>query len=322
MESAKLTLIKQPYAITMAKYRLNVHEFRIMTRIIEALQPSMAYGKDRTAIQRTLTGDIILKLSTSSLLVDGSENHSIVKRSLKSLEEKVFHVSGKDSNGEYETNARLIMKSKYYLSNQMVAIHLDNDLVPEMLALARNYSQYLLEVAFNSSSTYVAKLYLFVSHWRDKTKKSVMIEELREWLGLDDKYERSKDFRKRILDPAIKELKSRADVWFEIDKPIKSGRSIVGYIFKIYTKPSTDNLRRSYVQNVKDTLVLLFELGNYHMKQLEHIVNKPELRPHIHEKIHEIYRYIQNGNVKHVKSYVVKSLLNEFDNKQPTEVAE
>jgi plasmid replication initiation protein len=321
MEDGKIKLIRQPYAITMAKHQLNVHEFRIMTRIIEALQPSMGYGKDRSAIQRTLIGDVILRIPTNSLLVEGSQNHSTVKRALRSLEEKVIHVRGKDSNGEYETHARLIMKSKYYLNSQMVEVQLDNDLVPEMLALAHNYSQYLLDVAFNSSSIYVAKLYLFVSHWRDKTKKSVMIDELREWLGLEDKYEKSKDFRKRILDPAIKELKSRADVWFEIDRPIKLGRAIVGYVLKIYTKPNTLLNQKSHTQNVRNNLVLLFELGKYHMNKLEHIVSKPELSRHIQEKMHEIFHYVKkNGNIKNVKSYVVKSLLNEFDSKKPTGV--
>jgi plasmid replication initiation protein len=321
MEDNKFKLIRQPYAITMAKHQLNVHEFRIMTRVIEALQPNMGYGKDRIAIQRTLIGDVILHLPTSSLLVEDSQNHSVVKRALKSLEEKVIHVRGKDSNGEYETNARLVMKSKYYLNNRMIEIQLDKDLVPEMLALANNYSQYLLDVAFNSSSIYVAKLYLFFSHWKDKTKKSVMTSELREWLMLGDKYEKPKDFRKRILDPAIKELKSRADVWFDIDRPIKLGKSIVGYVFKIYTKPNTLISQQSHTQNVRNSLKLVFDMGKYHINKLEHIISKPELSRHLQEKIHDLHHYIlkNDRNIKNVKSYVVKSLLNEFDSKQPKE---
>jgi len=203
----------------------------------------------------------------------------------------------------------------------MVALQLDNDLVPEMLALANNYSQYLLDVAFNSSSIYVAKLYLFLSHWKDKTKKSVMISELREWLVLGDKYEKSKDFRKRILDPAIKELKSRADVWFDIDRPIKLGKSIIGYVFKIYIKPNTPIDQQSYIQNVRNNLGLVFDMGKYHINKLEHIISKPELSRHLVEKIHDLRHYIltKNRNIKNVKSYVVKSLLNEFDSKQPKE---
>jgi hypothetical protein len=308
------SLIKQPYAITMAKHRLNIHEFRIMTRVIQALQPNMVYGKDRSSIQHTLLGDVILHLPTKELLPEGSDNYSAVKRSLKLLEQKTINVSGKDSRGEYETHARLIMKSKYYLNNHMVEIQLDRDLLPDMFALARNYSQYLAEVAFNSSSPYVARLYIFFSHWKDKTKKTVMLDTLRDWLDLDSKYENSKDFRKRILEPASAELKKRADIWFEIDSPIKVGRSITGYVFKIFKRGGNNPILDSaHTQNIRHILRELFDLGDYHLRQLESIINRPDLHAHIHEKIQEISQHIRKGNVKHIKSYVVKSLKNEFD---------
>jgi len=61
----------------------------------------------------------------------------------------------------------------------MVKVELDRSLVPSYLALAKNYSQYVLDVAFNSSSPYVMKLYQFVSHWKDKRKITVQLEDLR-----------------------------------------------------------------------------------------------------------------------------------------------
>ncbi|MCG8453234.1 MAG: replication initiation protein, partial [Spirochaetales bacterium] len=97
-------LIKQPYAITMARHRLNVHEMRIMVRIIEAMQPNMVYAEDRSVVQQTLLGDTILHLRTKDLLPSKSENYACVKRALKSLEQKVISIRGKDSKGEYETN--------------------------------------------------------------------------------------------------------------------------------------------------------------------------------------------------------------------------
>jgi hypothetical protein len=93
-------LVKQPYALTMSKHRLNIHEFRIMTRIVQALQPSMSYGKDRSFIQHTLLGDITVKIPTKDLLPEGSHNYSVVKRALKSLEQKVINIRGKDASGE------------------------------------------------------------------------------------------------------------------------------------------------------------------------------------------------------------------------------
>lgn len=305
-------LIKQPYAITMARHRLNVHEMRIMVRIIEAMQPNMVYAEDRSVVQQTLLGDTILHLRTKDLLPSKSENYACVKRALKSLEQKVISIRGKDSKGEYETNSRLIMKSKYYLHNQMVEIQLDRDLLPDLLALAKNYSQYLVEVALNSSSHYVMKLYLFISHWRDKTKKTVMLETLRDLLQLETKYEKPKDLKKRILDPASKELKKRADVWFEIVAPIKSGRSIRGYIFKIYKRGNDRRLEEVHTQNIKNILRELFDLRDYHLRQLTPIISRQELQDHVYEKIQKIGAQVRKGNIQHVKAYVVKALQNEF----------
>jgi len=308
------SLVKLPYAITMGKWYLNMPEFRIFTRVVQALQPNMVYGKDRTFIQHTILGDVIVQLPTKDLLPEGSENYTAVKRALKSLEQKTINIRGKDAKGEYETNAKLIMKSKYYLNNHMVEIQLDRDLIPDMLALAKNYSQYLAEVAFNSSSPYVARLYMFFSHWKDKTKKTVMLDTLRDWLELDNKYEKSKDLRRRILEPASEELKKRADIWFEIGEPIKVGKSITGYVFKIFKRGGNNPaLDSAHAQNIRHILRELFGLGDYHLRQIESIISRPDLHAHIHEKIQEIAEHIRKGNVKHIKSYVVKSLKNEFD---------
>ena len=251
--------IKQPYAITVAKHDFNVHEMRIMTRITQALQQDMLYGKTRSEVQKTLFGDKIIRIPTQSLLPQGSQNYSMVKRALKSLEQKVMTICSKDQYGSYETNARLIMKSKYYLNNEMVEIQLDRDILPDYLALA-SYSKYIAEVSMDSSSRYIMRMYQFISHWRDKTKKVVTIEELRDILEIGEKYNRPKDLRKYILEPCIADLRRRADVWFEIDAPVKEGRSIKGYIFKIYKRNDNTHDAAAHEQNIQDVLRSLFGL--------------------------------------------------------------
>ena len=78
------TWIKQSYAITVAKHSFNVHEMRIMTRITQALQKDMKYGKTRLEVANTLLGDKIIRIPTQTLLPQGSKNHAAVKRALKS----------------------------------------------------------------------------------------------------------------------------------------------------------------------------------------------------------------------------------------------
>ena len=228
-------LIKQPYAIAIAKHNFNVHEMRVMTRIVQALQKNMVSGATALEVQETPCNDKIVHIPTQYLLPKGSQNYSAVRRALRSLEEKSMLVKGKDEYGNYETTARLIMKSKYYLNNEMVEIQIDRDILPDYLALA-SYSKYIAEVSFDSSSRYIMRMYQFISQWKGETEKVVTIDELRDILELGDKYRKPKDLRRHILEPCIEDLKKCADVWFEIETPIKAGRSITAYILKVYTR--------------------------------------------------------------------------------------
>jgi len=307
------TWVRQPYAITVARHNFNVHELRIMTRITQALQKDMVYGKTRSELQKTLLGDKIVRISTKSLMPPGSQNYSVVKKALKSLGQKTMVIRSKDKYGSYETTVRLIMKSKYYLNNEMVEIQLDRDILPDYLSLA-SYSKYIVEISMASNSRYTMRLYQFISHWRDKTKKVVTLDELRDILELGEKYEKPKDLRKFILEPSIKDLKDRADVWFEIDKPIKSGRSITGYVFSIYKRNYNRHNASAHEQNITDTLKTLFGLRSYHIDQLREIINKAELHPHIYQKINEIEFQISKGKVERLQPYVVQALKNEFEN--------
>lgn len=305
------TWIKQSYAITVAKHSFNVHEMRIMTRITQALQKDMKYGKTRLEVANTLLGDKIVRIPTQKLLPQGSKNHAAVKRALKSLGEQSMLIRGKDKYGEYETRARLIMKYKYYLNNEMVEIQLDRDILPDYLALA-SYSKYIAEVSFNSPSRYIMRLYQFISHWKDKTKKVVTLDELRDVLELGDKYNKPKDLRKHVLEPCIDYLKTHADVWFEIDSPIKSGRSITGYVLKIYTTNTTTHNSDAHQINIQHILKNVFGLRDYHLDKLREIINKPEYHPHIYEKLRDVESYVRTGKVENVKAYVVKTIQSEF----------
>jgi len=312
----KYTLVRQPYVVTMSKNRLNVHEMRIMLRIVEALQNDMIYGKQRLAVQQTIWGDKVIQVPTKSLVPEG-KNHAYVKAALRSIRTKNILIRGRDEKGEYEVNAGLITESKYYLNNEIVELQISRHLLPSYLALANNYSQYSLEVAFNSSSSYVMKLYQFVSHWKDKSKLTVSIDDLRDLLQIGDKYQHQKDLKRRVLLPASRELKKRGDVWFELGEPIKKGRKITGYVFNIYKRTySEQNSEVSAIllENIKQTLQLLFKFRAHHLKQLAPLLNKPSLYPNLRNKILDISTQIRKDErkIRSRAAYALTSLRNEF----------
>jgi len=309
--------IVQPYAITLCKNRLTLPEMRVMIRVIEALQKDMKYGKTRSMIQNTLFGDKIIKIPTKSLLPDGNQNYSAVKAALKTLANKSIHITGKDEKGRYDLDTHLIIGSKYYLNNEMVELQIHRDLLPSYLALAKNYTRYLVAVAFNSSSPNVMKLYQYISHWKDKPQIKVMVEDLRDWLQLDNKYQRSNDIYKRILYPASRELEEKADIYYKIKEPIKLGRRVVGWTLRLFKKSLTDKeLQKAqvYGDNIRFYLKEQFRLRNQDMIEFEEFIKKPELHQHIWNAMHRVAKQMVNHSnpIKSTRGYMIKTLKNEM----------
>ena len=57
---------------------------------------------------------------------------------------------------------------------------------------------------------------------------------LRKWLQIEEKYKTPSKIKESILDSAMKELKKKADVWFDIANRITKGCRFWGWEFNIY----------------------------------------------------------------------------------------
>ena len=311
-------ILRQPYAVTLAQHRLDVHEMRVIFRVIEALQPDVKYKKSVEEVGKTLFGNKVLRLRTKDLLPGGSKNYGRVRRALKSLRKKDITIEGKNEKGEtYVCYTGLILKSNYYQNNEFVEIELCKELLPSFLALAKNYSKYLLEVAFNASSPNVMKLYQFVSthYWRGDLQKDVYMEDLRDWLLLGEKYPDSKNFRVRILEPAIKELKEKADVYFELKEPIKPGRKIIGWKIRIFKKGTTqDELKKSQQteRNIRHYLKEMFRFKEKDFAPFEKYIKSPEWQPHFWNAMHRVAKKLETKQVDNRRAYMIKTLENEI----------
>ena len=144
-------MVRPGFAITMAKHKYDIYEQRIMIRIIQALPDEMKYDEDSCKIGETIGEDKILRLPTKSLLPEGNKHYDKVKTALVGLENKKIIINGRDKYGKYELIVRLILKSKYYLNNQIVEIKIDKDVFRILLGLSRNYTEYMFNIVFNCS---------------------------------------------------------------------------------------------------------------------------------------------------------------------------
>src|SRR5690606_20281750 len=84
---------------------------------------------------------------------------------------------------------------------------------------------------------YATRLYELLICWR-RTGKTPVIElnDFRSQVGLNEnEYKAMCDFKKRVLEPAIKQINEHTDIKVKVEQH-KTGRSITGFSFKFKPK--------------------------------------------------------------------------------------
>lgn len=128
-----------------------------------------------------------------------------------------------------------------------VYIKLNEELKPYLLGLKQYYTQYHLQNILTMRSVYSIRIYeLIMMELKNTSPKpgnpleiTIMMDVLRRATDTEKKLQKSNDFKKRVVDPAIKEINNL--YWlFKISevRPIKRSRSIIGYTFKVESRSS------------------------------------------------------------------------------------
>lgn len=106
------------------------------------------------------------------------------------------------------------------------------------------FTQYSLEQTAGLDSAYSTRLYELLAQWKTAKKTPLfLLDILRGQLGLDaNEYQRMFDFKKRVLDMAVKEINDKTDLDVSYEQQ-KEGRIIIGFIFKVRLKKSERFMR-------------------------------------------------------------------------------
>jgi hypothetical protein len=106
-----------------------------------------------------------------------------------------------------------------------------------MLAEPAMYARLRLAVMGQFRSKYAVVLYELLELYsnRDRPVWTVTIEDLRALVGVGDKMRNFKDFRSRVLDPALQEINDKADLTAEVEE-VRDGRRVATLIFRVTKK--------------------------------------------------------------------------------------
>ena len=315
--------ILQSYILTTAKYDYSVYEKRILYKIIEQLQ-FLIEGKELNknySLKEFIHDDIKLFKFTFPFSAfkknEEDKNHAQIKKALLSLAKKVF---------EYETEEtwetiNILYFPKVFKNKNYINFTLHEEIVEAFLDFSKGFKKYELKVAMEFESVYSMRFYELFS--TQKTPINYSIDTLKEMFSLSGKYSQTRDFIKRIIEPAKNELDKCSPYTFHYEQ-IKTGRKITGIRFIPIYQPQFEDeslkkqkalkqmSNRWYIpKNIEDYLKYNYEFTN---KELNNNLSLFEsLHNHLSEEelldfLVELKAQSVLYEIKNLKAYLIGSL--------------
>ena len=124
-----------------------------------------------------------------------------------------------------------VQSIKYTEGEGTVELRFNHDIIPYLSELNRCFTSYKLANVVRMSSSYGARIYEILVQWKDLGKKEIPLEQLRKLLQLENQYLHMSNFKKRVLDPAVKDINKNSDLWVTWTQK-KTGRKVTGLIFQ------------------------------------------------------------------------------------------
>ncbi|ELY5685795.1 replication initiation protein RepM, partial [Acinetobacter baumannii] len=112
-------------------------------------------------------------------------------------------------------------------------------IVPLITRLEEQFTKYEIQQISNLTSAYAVRLYEILIAWRSTGKTPLItMYDFRQKIGvLETEYKRMYDFKKYVLDIALKQVNEHTDIIVKVEQH-KTGRSITGFSFSFKQKKS------------------------------------------------------------------------------------
>ena len=168
----------------------------------------------------------------------GGKTYQVIKDACVSLSKKAIQIESlvEGSNGDLRKKfivLPLMAMAAYQEGEATITAQFNNKLKPYLLNLAGNFTQAEIKQLFRLRSFYSYRLYWMLKQYQTFGQRYIEIEDLREMLNLKEKYDRFQDFKIKVINVAMKELKN-SDMAFTFDLE-KKGRKVVGIRFHFAT---------------------------------------------------------------------------------------
>lgn len=186
------------------------------------------------------------------------------------------------------------LSSIEYIDNEgAIEIEFSEKLVPYLLQLKEQFTSYDLKNVLFLSNKHAIRLYELLKQYENIGHRKISINEMREFLMLENKYQDNKNFIHGFLKRSINEINNKTDIKIEYEL-IKENRKITHIRFDIEPKNVDEySLFLNELYDIKDMQEKMgLENENFSPKQIMELYSAGVEVVTDYEDVSDIYKYI------------------------------
>ena len=199
-------VVKHNSLIQKSRHQFTSQQQKAMLYVVSLLRPE----QDEFEWQ---TFDIVEFCEICGIESDGGKNYKALKDALQGLSDKSMWITLEDGT---QNLTRWLQNVQIRPKSGKIAIRIDQALKPYLLHLKSNYTEFQLKHTLAMKSKYSVRLYEILRSYEDLSQLENIIftlARLKTNIGAD--YALWGDFKRRALDPAIKEINKYSDIYVD-----------------------------------------------------------------------------------------------------------
>ena len=250
----KTELVVKSNRLIEASYRLSLNEQRIILfAICRCREEQKGLFPD---LPVTITADAFLKQFPS---VEKGSVYGQLKEAMNALYSRsvTIHDTDPATKKTRVRETRWISEKAYIDGAGHIQIVFTPEVIKYITRLEIEFTSYQLEKVGHMSSAHAVRIYELLAQHKEIGNRTIELKWLRGTLQMaPDEYKLTADLVKRVIDPSVEQINKHSDITVSY-KPVKTGRAITAFAFRIKAKESRSKPPGGGDQAVREKLEAL-----------------------------------------------------------------
>jgi len=229
----KSELVVKSNRLVEASYRLSLNEQRIILyAICRCREEQKGLFPD---LPVTITAESFAKQFPS---IDKTNVYRQLKEAMDALYERsvTLHDTDPASGHARVKKTRWVSEAAYVDGAGNVQVIFTPEVIKYVTRLEAEFTSYQLEKVGHMTSAHAVRIYELLAQHREIGSRTLNLVWLRETLQIEpDEYKLTTNFIRKVIDVAVEQINKHSDLTVSY-KPVKTGRAITDFAFKIKEK--------------------------------------------------------------------------------------